>query len=126
MQTFVTSYQYRVEQQEQLSSTHIDTLSCIKATQDRVARELQRAGASERLIKLAHWDLLETLLARASACIASSASYPDEAQQGMREPYLRLHLELALATWLGKNAHDGVEVSAARRCIRLLQATANA
>lgn len=126
MQSSLTPYRFCFQQQEQLSATRIDALSCIKSVQACVAGLLKSLGATERLVRMAHWDVLETLLARAGACIADSSAYPNGERIEEREAFMRLHLEFTLVTWLGTHAADASELASARRCLRQLQARSHA
>ena len=112
---------YQCSPEQLLSATQVDALACINAAQRRVADVLFRVGATERLVRMAHSDLLETLLARAGACIAQSPGYPAEGQGNSRVTFMTLHLELTLATWLGTNANTPQELAAARRCLQVLR-----
>lgn len=101
-------------------ATQLDALSCINAAQRRVSAVLLQAGAGERLMRLAHADLIETLLARACILIAQDQSYPAAALGSLRERFLVAHLEHSLAQWLAQQACNQTEAIAAKRCIRVL------
>ena len=101
-------------------ATQLDALSCIHASQTRVCQVLFQVGASERLIRLAHSDLLETLMARASTFLSQDAAYPARSPLKLRERFMVAHLELSLATWLQLHAQDDQEVLSTDLCLRVL------
>lgn len=121
MQPSTTQFKFHPEQELQLQAMRVDALACINAAQRRVADVLFQVGASERMVRMALSDLLETLLARAGACIATSEGFPQAAHRNARCAYLTLHLEQSLAAWLRSNARDAREEAAATRCLSALQ-----
>ena len=101
-------------------ATQLDALACIHAAQSRVCRVLFQVGASERLIRLARSDLLETLLARASTFLSQDPAYPARGPLKFRERFMVAHLEISLASWLQMHAWDAHEVLSTGLCLRVL------
>lgn len=103
-----------------LRDTQTDALACIHRVQLSVAEALQRQGQGERLSRLSHADIVESLLVKASRVIAQDPTYGQLAHKPLKESFLEAHLRVALLGWLESHVQGASELKALQGARRVL------
>lgn len=103
-----------------LQETQTDALACIHRVQLSVADALRRQGQGERLSRLSHADIVESLLVKASRVIAQDASYSQLTHKPLQENFLEAHLRVALLGWLESHVRGTPELKALQGARRVL------
>ena len=108
----ITEKSYLEARKTLTRATRVDALACIHVAQHQAADALFRSGATERLVRMATSDIVESLLAKAIAVIGADQQFCSIVSAGVREAFIEAHLRAALASWLMTNARSVQELQA--------------
>ncbi len=101
-------------------ATLVNALPSIHVVQRMVADALLAQPQGERLARLGKSDIVETLLAKATAIIATDAAYSLLTTDHRREEFLEAHLRVALVGWLEGKVNCSSELRALQAARRTL------